>query len=184
MAIKTTELFARYPEYFDKTATAHVVKGENFFDVPELQYTESVEASKAINTTPPPKIVIAGSGMLTGGRIKFHLRNYLSDPHSTLFIVGYQPKGGLGRRLLDGVKKVDLFHEEIPVRAHVQALGAYSAHADHPQLMEWIGRMRETAQRVFLTHGDPEAAEVLEQSVEERFGLDVLRPRFGQHVAL
>ncbi len=184
LAIKTTELFARYPEYYDREATAHVAAGEDFFDIPELKYTESVEDSKSINGAPPPKVVIAGSGMMTGGRIKYHLKEYLGDPNSTLFIVSWQPEGGIGRRLLDGVRRVDLFGKEIEVKAQIKALGAYSAHADHPQLMDWIGGMRSTAKRIFLTHGDPEAAEVLEQSIEEEFGLDTLRPRFGQQVEL
>jgi metallo-beta-lactamase family protein len=138
LAAKATEVFSRFPEYYDKEATELVKAGINFFDLPGLELTASVEQSKHIREVAPPKIIIAGSGMMTGGRIKFHLHDYLADPKTTLFIVGYQAEGTLGRRLLDGVKHVDLRGEKIPVNARVVACGAFSAHADHPQFMGWI----------------------------------------------
>ncbi len=184
LAAKTTEVFRRFPEYYDKEATDLTKAGVDFFHLPNLSFTDSVDESKGIRSVPPPKIVIAGSGMMTGGRIKFHLRDYLSEPTTTLFIVGYQSEGTLGRRLLDGVKHVDLFGETVPVNARVIACGAFSAHADHPQLMGWLKAVKAPVRELFLTHGDPTASQALKVAVETELKWNATRPRFGQFVTL
>lgn len=184
LAAKATEVFGRFPEYYDKEATALVKAGVDFFDLPGLELTTSVEQSKHIKEVAAPKIVIAGSGMMTGGRIKFHLKEYLDDASTTLFIIGYQAEGSLGRRLLDGVKHVDLFGEKIAVNARILACGAFSAHADHPQLMGWLKAVKSPVKELFLTHGDPTASEALKVSVESELKWNATRPRFGQFVEL
>ena len=184
LAAKTTEVFRRFPEYYDKEATDLTKAGVDFFHLPNLSFTESVEESKRIRTVAPPKIVIAGSGMMTGGRIKFHLRDYLAEPTTTLFIVGYQSEGTLGRRLLDGVKHVDLFGEPVAVNARIVACGAFSAHADHPQLMAWLKAVKSPVRELFLTHGDPTGSQALKTAVEAELKWDATRPRFGQFVTL
>lgn len=184
LAIKATEVFGRFPEYYDQQASALIEQGKDFFKIPSLKFTESVEESKRIQATPPPKIVIAGAGMMTGGRIKYHLRAYLEDPKTTIFIIGYQAQGTLGRRLLDGIKHVDLFGERLSVQANIIACGAYSAHADHPQLLSWLKAVRSPVKELFLTHGDPDASLALKQSIETELKWEVTRPRFGQTVTL
>lgn len=184
LAIKATEVFKKYPQHFDQEATELLDAGGHFFDVPRLIMTRSVEESKQINKTPPPKIVIAGSGMMTGGRIKYHLKEYLGDEKNTLLIIGYQAEGTLGRKLLDGAKRIDLFREEIIVRAKVQACGAFSAHADHPQLMEWLSAIKTPVKKLLCTHGEKMGLEQLAQSAKETFGWDAHPVRFGEWVEL
>lgn len=185
LAIKTTNVFKKYPQYFDDEATALLNSNDrHFFDVPRLKMTMSVDESKSINKTPPPKIVIAGSGMMTGGRIKFHLREYLSDAKNTLLIIGYQAEGTLGRKLLDGADRIDLFREEIEVNAKVKAVGAFSAHADHPQLMEWLGAIKTPVQKVFCTHGEATSLNILAEKTKLDLGWDAHPPRFGEVVEL
>lgn len=185
LAIKTTEVFGRFPEYYDDEAQGLIAAGDDFFQMPGLKFTETVEESKAIKNVPAPKIVIAGSGMMTGGRIKFHLREYLDDPNTTVFIVGFQVEGTLGRRLLDGATHVDLFGETVTVRATIIACGGFSAHADHPQLLSWLGAVKQSQdQRIFLTHGDPENAGLLQKDIGAKLGREAVVPRFGQRVSL
>ncbi len=185
LAIKTTNVFKKYPQYFDDEAKALLDGNDrHFFDVPRLKMTMSVDESKSINKTPPPKIVIAGSGMMTGGRIKYHLREYLSDAKNTLLIIGYQAEGTLGRKLLDGADRIDLFREEIEVNAKVKAVGAFSAHADHPQLMEWLGAIKTPVQKVFCTHGEATSLNALAEKTKIDLGWDAHPPRFGEVVEL
>lgn len=184
LAVKATEVFGRYPEYYDAEATKLVKAGIDFFDLPGLTLSESVDQSKKIKEVAPPKIVIAGSGMMTGGRIKFHLKEYLDDASTTLFIIGYQAEGTLGRRLLDGVKHVDLFGQQVGVKARIVACGAFSAHADHPQLMSWLKAVKTPVKEIFLTHGDPNASQALKTAVESELKWNATRPRFGQFVEL
>ena len=144
--------------------------------------SRSVEESKQINKARPPKIVIAGSGMMTGGRIKYHLKEYLGDEKNTLLIIGYQAEGTLGRKLLDGAKRIDLFREEIVVRAKVQACGAFSAHADHPQLMDWLGAIKTPVKKLICTHGEKMSLEALAAGAKDKFGWDAHPARFGEWV--
>lgn len=185
LAIKATDVFRKFPQYFDAEATALLNGGGNhFFDVPRLRMTTSVDESKAINKAAPPKIVIAGSGMMTGGRIKYHLREYLGDSRNTLLIIGYQAQGTLGRKLLDGAQRIDLFREEIEVRAKVKAVGAFSAHADHPQLLDWLRAIKTPTAKVFCTHGETTSLNILAEKTKIDLGFDAHPPRFGEYVEL
>lgn len=185
LAIKVTDVFKKFPQYFDEEATALISQESgHFFDIPRLIMTKSVEESKQINKTRPPKIVIAGSGMMTGGRIKYHLKEYLGDEKNMLLIVGYQAEGTLGRKLLDGADRIDLFREELIVRAKVKAVGAFSAHADHPQIMEWLGAIKTPVKKLLCTHGEKMSLEALANSAKESFGWDAHPPRFGEWVEL
>ncbi|MGI6103555.1 MAG: MBL fold metallo-hydrolase [Patescibacteria group bacterium] len=184
LAIRATEVFRRHPEYFDKEALADIRKGRDFFNVPHLNETETVEQSKRIAAVPPPKVIIAGSGMMTGGRILHHLKAYISDPRTTILFVGYQAEGTLGRRLLDGVDHVDLFHEPHEVKAELLTCEVFSAHADHDQLMRWLGAITSSVGRVFLTHGEPTSAKALGNAVTTTLKHPVHIPRFGEHATL
>ncbi|MBI2589561.1 MBL fold metallo-hydrolase [Candidatus Berkelbacteria bacterium] len=184
LAIKTTEVFGHFPEYYDNEAKEIIHTGKDFFELPGLQFTETVEQSKRINKTPPPKMIIAGSGMMTGGRIRYHLKEYLGSPQTTILIAGYQVKGTLGRRILDGVKTVDLFHEPVAVKAEVIACGAFSAHADHKQLMDWLTSVKTPVRQIFFTHGDREGLVALEQAVSKELNWQTHIPRFGEHITL
>lgn len=173
LAIKLTSVYKKHRDY---------LKGVGDFDFafPGLQMTETTEQSKAINDVPPPKIIIAGSGMSNGGRILHHERRYLPDPKSTLLIIGHQTEGTLGRRIMDGVKTVTLFNEEIPVRCCVKNIAGYSAHADQTQLVAWLAPRRETLQRVFLVQGEGSASAALAVKIRDELAVAAEVPEVGR----
>lgn len=184
LAIQLTTIYNRYRDYFKQDVLSRFTSREVIFDFPGLRMTPTTEDSKAINSTSAPKIVIAGSGMSNGGRILYHERNYLSDPRSTLLIFGYQALGSLGRKLLDHAPLVRILGEDVPVRAHIKAIGAYSAHADQRQLLAWVSQFKGTAQKVFLVHGEQVASTVLKSKIEEYVGIVTTAPAEGEQVVL
>ncbi|KKS52411.1 MAG: Metallo-beta-lactamase family protein [Candidatus Magasanikbacteria bacterium GW2011_GWC2_42_27] len=125
LAIDAMPTYTTYTDYYDKDAKEKHMQGNDFFKFKQLTITRTVEESKAINTVPSPKMIIAGSGMMNGGRIMHHAMRYLSDPKSTLIIVGYQAEGTLGRRLYEGAENVRIFNEHIPVHCTIKAIGAW-----------------------------------------------------------
>lgn len=183
LAIKATEVFQRYPQYFDEETSKDVANHNDPFDFPNLKLTRSIDESKAINQTPMPKIIIAGSGMMTGGRIMHHLNQYIDNPRAAILFVGYQAVGTLGRRILDGATEVDLFRATRQVKAHVAAAGSFSAHSDAPALLKWLEHFA-VPRTIFLTHGDEESREALKQSAAKTISCPIILPRFGQHVTL
>lgn len=158
LAIKTTKVYYQYERYFDDDAKIILKNGGDLFQFPNLTVTESVEESKNIAQAPNPKIIIAGSGMMEGGRIVHHAKDYLADPSTTLLIVGFQAQGTLGRKLFQGDRKVKVKGKFVQVKAHVVAIGAYSAHADQLGLRTWLGSLESKPNRVFLVHGEQESA--------------------------
>jgi metallo-beta-lactamase family protein len=172
LAIRLTEIYKKYPAYLKAGTFDFTFKG--------LHITSTTEQSKAINTVPAPKIVIAGSGMSNGGRILHHEKNYLPDPKSMFLAIGYQAEGTLGRRILDGEKTVRIFSEDVPVHCKVRAIGGYSAHADQKQLLEWISTGRDTLKRVFVVQGEGEASLALAQKMRDEFALNAIVPEAGK----
>lgn len=171
LAIRITEVYERFPDEYHEDIRALMAQHPNLFKFKRLRLTESVEESKAINDMPAPKVIIAGSGMMTGGRILHHARRYLPDEKNILLIIGYQGVGSLGRRLVDGASVVKMFGEDVPVRAEVRKIGGFSAHADGPQLLAFADRMRDTLKRVFVVHGEPAEAMFLVQEIRDRLGI-------------
>ncbi len=166
LAIKATRIYLKYTKYYDAEAAGFVKNGDDLFDFPGLVMTETKEESKKINSTPGPKIIIAGAGMMTGGRILHHAMRYLSDERNTLLIVGYQSEGTLGRKILEGHSPVEIMGERIPVRCHVKAIGALSAHADQEKLLAWIGAGKP--KRVILNHGEENVSEDLAEKLSKK----------------
>ena len=140
--------------------------GRDPFAPAPARYTRSVEESKAINRERGPAIVIAGSGMMCGGRILHHLRAHLDEPETTVVIVGYQPQGGLGRRLVDGAETVRVLGQEVAVRARIATIGGLSAHADRTELLHWVAPSGDA--EIALVHGEVDALEALRASLAER----------------
>lgn len=180
LAIKALPIYHQFPEYYDEEAKELTEAGDDFFRFPGLQVTKKPDQSRAIRAVPPPKIIIAGSGMMHGGRIMHHLVDYLADPQNTVLIVGYQSSGTLGRRIADGVKTVKVEGHEIEVKARVDVIGSYSAHADRDKLARWVTSGRKPPKKVYLNHGEPEAAESLAATLRDAHGLDVTVPKFGE----
>lgn len=179
LASAATFVYKRYPQYFDEAAAYLVGRGDDFFNFPGLQITQSVEESKAINNVKGPKIIIAGSGMMNGGRILHHALRYLSNPQSCLLIVGFQPRGSLGRRLVDGEKSVRIYSQEIAVKAEIKQLTAYSAHGDQRKLLNWIKEAKTQPKKIFLSHGDVDQILAFKEKIETDLQIAVETPGFG-----
>jgi len=179
LAIRATEVYRKYERYYNKEAQYIISSGDKVFKFPMLKFTLTTEESKAINDVPPPKIVIAGSGMSTGGRILHHERRYLSDPNSAILMVGYQAAGSLGRRIQDGAKSVKIFGEDVPVRCRVETIQGYSAHPDRDMLLDFVKNSADTLEKVFCVQGEPAAALFLVQRVRDYLGIDAVAPRYG-----
>lgn len=177
LAIKVTEVYKKYTRYFDEPTKKLIESGDSIFNFKGLKMTLTTEESKAINDVPPPKVVIAGAGMSNAGRILHHERRYLSDPRSMLFMVGYQSKGSLGRQILDGAKTVRILGEEVSVRAKIRAVGGFSAHADQPQIVEWLRPMRQSLKKLFIVQGEEDQALALEQKIRDELAISTVIPR-------
>jgi metallo-beta-lactamase family protein len=182
LAIKATEVIKAFPQYYDKEALQKVAAGDDLFDFEGLHVTPTRDQSKGINEAPRPKLIIAGAGMMNGGRILHHLVRYLGDPRSTILIIGYQAEGTLGRKLYRGEKIVDVLGEHIQVRATVSSIGAYSAHADQNKLVQWVGGAVHKPGHVYCTHGDEEASAALVTRLRQELGVAADVPRLGEAV--
>lgn len=184
LAIKATEVYKKYPEYYNKKATYLIESGDDLFNFPGLEFTRRVEESKKINDIPPPKVIIAGSGMSTGGRILHHEIRYLPDPKNLLLIIAYQAVGTLGRKILERAEQVKIFNERVSVRAEVKAIGGYSAHADQKMLLSWIKPMRFNLKKVFVVQGEGGPANALVSKIKDELAIDAKMPKLGAVVDL
>ena len=181
LAIRATEVYKKHTNYFNKEARALIESGDELFNFPNLKFTLSVPESKAINDVPPPKVIMAGSGMSTGGRILHHEMRDLPDPASTILFIGYQGAGTIGRRISDGAESVKIYGTEVPVRCKVRSIGGYSAHADQDGLYGWIDNMRGGGKlkKVFCVQGEEEAASAFALRVRDRMAVDATVPQPG-----
>jgi metallo-beta-lactamase family protein len=184
MAISITEVFENHTEYFDKETLALVHKGLSPFEFPGLKTTRTTEESKTINSIKGTVVIISGSGMCTGGRIKHHLAVNVTRPESTVLFIGYQASGTLGRQILDGAEKVRLFGKYLPVYARIAHIDGFSAHADKDELAKWLSAFKSPPRRVFVVHGEPEAAAELGSVVKEKIGWNVSLPAFLEETVL
>lgn len=180
LAIEAISVYKKYPQYYDTEASKLHFDGDDFFAFPNLHFSYTREESKAINKMLGPKMVIAGAGMMNGGRITHHALRYLPDEKSTLLIIGYQAEGTLGRKIFDGAPTVEIFGETVPVRCKVKALGALSAHADKNKLSHWVGEAKKIPNKVFCVHGEKKAAESLAEIFKKKYGIQAVVPKFGE----
>lgn len=184
LAIKITNVFESYPAYYKQEIKDLFLEHPNLFKFKKLRLSSTVEESKSINDVPAPKVIIAGSGMMTGGRILHHLRRYLPDPKSILLVVGYQAVGSLGRMLVDGHKNIRLFGEDVNVAAEIRNIHGFSAHADNPQLFEFVNHMRDTLEKVFVVQGEESSALYFSQEIKDRLGVMAYTPVLHQDFEL
>ncbi len=184
LAAAATEVFQNYPRYFDEAARYLIGQGDDFFNFPGLAITHTVEESKRINEAPAPKIIIAGSGMMNGGRIQHHLLRYLSDAKNLVLIIAYQAANTLGRRLLEGEKRVKIYGQEVAVKAEIKAIGAYSAHGDQNKLVEWVKSAQTPPKKIYLVHGEAEAMKALEKRLKREVKVKVVTASYGLTVQI
>jgi metallo-beta-lactamase family protein len=184
LAQKITRAFVSHPEYFAAAVRTRIEAGEDLFAFPQLHFVESMEDSRKIKDTHGPKIILAGSGMSSGGRVLAHEREFLPDPKSTLLIVGYQAAGTMGRRLIEGAKTIEYHKEKIPVRAKVETLYGYSAHCDGEALLEFANHAAQHSDQIFVVHAEPEPALFLCQRIRDYLGVKATAPELGDSVPL
>ena len=184
MAIRITEVFKRHADLFDKEMMQRLRQGNAFFSFENLKMVQSVEESKAINNIKGSSIIIAGSGMVTGGRVKYHIVNNIRRAESTILFVGYQAEGTPGRILLNGARKFRLLGQTHPVKAHIEKIDGFSAHADRDGLLEWLADIRVPPRCVFVTHGEEEAANSFAKVLEEKTGWTTKVPQYKDTMKL
>jgi metallo-beta-lactamase family protein len=180
MAIKVTRAFEKYKDLYNQQDELKS-ESDDLLNFPNLHFTQSAQLSKEINRVFGPKIVIAGAGMMHGGRILHHALRYLPDERSQLLIVGFQVNGSLGRRLLDGEKVVKIFKDMVHVKAKINKIGAYSGHADQNGLINFIKKINEQhPKNIFITHGELDQAQELSAKIKEEFSYSNHVPKFGE----
>ncbi len=175
LATRVDEVYDRFPEELSEELRLLRSTGRDPFAPKRLTYTRSVDDSKAITASDAPAMVIAGSGMLSGGRILHHLMAGLGDPSTTVMIVGYQPSGGLGRELIEGAERVRIMGRDVRVRARVATVGGLSAHAGRGELLDWA-RPAGPGAELRLVHGEPKALESLREALAAQGQTASLQP--------
>lgn len=180
LGIKITRVYEKYHQYFKPEALAEEkAEHHSILEFPHLTFTESSDQSKMIANVDPPKMIIAGSGMMHGGRILHHLKRYLPFETTRVTVVGHQVEGTLGRRLLEGARTVTIHGQKVEVNAKIIATHSFSSHMDRNQLIDWIKTMPNPPKAIFLNHGDEEARASLAQTLKDDLKLKVYTPRFG-----
>ena len=183
MAEKATRIYVDYPKYFNPHIEAEYKIGE-MFDFPGLEVTKDWRESERIHTRPEPKVIIAGAGMMTGGRIVGHAMYYLPISSTRLMIVGYQGEGSLGRELLNGKTEVIIKGQKVLVNASVHDTQGMSSHADQKQLLEWLKAIKGV-KKLFLTHGDDHSRVGFREVVQKELGItDITMPKLGEEIEL
>ena len=182
MGIKATRIYRSHPELFDEEALAMKKSGELSTNLGTLRVCQKAAESSSLARRPGPWMVLAGSGMCTGGRILHHLQNHLPDPTTLVLMVGYQSRGSLGRALLDGKKEVRVAGKRVPVAARTHVFGGLSGHAGQSDLLNWFGSLAPSRPRVVITHGEDTPRRALKQKIQERFGLDAEMPRYRETI--
>jgi metallo-beta-lactamase family protein len=184
MAVDVTEVFGRHRDCFDDEAWKLIDAGEPPLRFPGLVMSRTVEESKAINESKDPSVIMATSGMCTAGRIKFHLRQNIGRPESTILFVGYQVAGTLGRQIVDGRPMVRIHGRQWKVKARVERIEGFSGHADRGGLIRWLRGFQSPPRRLFVVHGAPEASESLAAYARDEMGWQATVPEYGQRMRL
>lgn len=182
LAIRITEVYEKYPQEYRQEIRDLFGRHPHLFRSKKLRFTESADASKSIADVHGSKIIIAGSGMMQGGRVLHHLRRYLPDEKSILLVVGYQAAGSLGRRLIEGAANVRIMGEDVVVRAEIRKINGFSAHADFPQLFDFAASNRDTLKHVFTVQGEEVPATHLAQQIRDRLGIPADAPMLHDEV--
>jgi metallo-beta-lactamase family protein len=185
LAIKVTGIYRNSIEYLKPAVQEQIKAGDDIFAFAGLSFTETVKESSQIARTKGPKIIIAGSGMSHGGRIRSHERQFLSDPNTTLLLVGYQTTGSIGRLLQDGAKKVWIDNQIVKVKAKIATIRGYSAHADRDQLVDFVYESGgEKAKQIFVTMGEERSSLFLTQRLRDYLGAKAVAPEANAEVTI
>jgi metallo-beta-lactamase family protein len=185
LAVNVTDIFRAHPECYDEELLEYMRTDPDPFGFARLTYVRDVEESKSLNTSRLPMIIISASGMCEAGRILHHLRNNVEDPKNTILIVGYCAPHTLGRRIVERRPEVKIFGEPYRLRAEVEVMNEYSAHADEPELVGFVSHLDpDRLKRIFLVHGDPERQLPLAEALKAAGYPDASGPGRGEAVEL
>lgn len=184
LAQKITKIFEDHPEYYDLELKSKLKKRRKIFSFDNLDFTESVEDSKRLNSLPFPAIIIAGSGMMESGRIRHHIKNNIEDPKNTFLIVGYQAEETLGRNLMEGRKVIRVLGQDLRVNAEIVTLKSLSAHADMRDLDQYAKKIKGL-KKIFLVHGEESSREAFAKRLSRSVkGAEIILPKFGESYEL
>jgi metallo-beta-lactamase family protein len=184
LAIRVTEVFERYRDYFNSDIRAQIARGEDPFSFKKLAFTDSAAASRRIEEAPNPKVIIAGAGMSGGGRVRAHEKRFLPEVSTSVLFVGYQAPGTLGRRIMDGEKEVVIDGQRVEVRASVSSLTGYSGHKDRDALLEFVDQGASSLKKAFVVMGEPHASMYLAQRIRDFIGIDASVPKQGDRAEI
>jgi metallo-beta-lactamase family protein len=184
MAIAATKVYGKFSELFDEEALEMMRSGELRRQLESVKPCPTAKESMALNSVRGPCMVMAGSGMCSGGRIMHHLRHNLYLPSTAVLIVGFQSPGTLGRQLVDGAPEVSIFGEKVSVKASVHTMGGFSAHADQAGLLEWFGSVASSRPRLILTHGEDRARATLASLIEGQHDIRAELPMQGEYIEI
>lgn len=184
MAAQATQVYHRWTAEHDEEYASILMQKRHPLKTGSMLTASSREESKALNKESGARIIISASGMLTGGRVLHHAMRILPDENATIVFVGFQAAGTTGRKVLDGEREVRIMKQTIPVRCHVEKVEGFSAHADWKTVLRWLSGLETTPEKVFTTHGEPEAAQAMAQHIHKRFGWNVVVPEYLQSIDL
>lgn len=180
LAISATEIFRDNEDLFDDEVKEEIERGDNPLEFDGLKFTKTAEESKSLNEIGEPSIIISASGMCDVGRIKHHLKHNLWNSNNTILFVGYQAPGTLGRKIVEGAKKVKIFGEEIAVNARIEYIEGYSGHADREWLMNFIYSFISKPKHIILVHGEKSAGQELKENILAKTNIPVTIPKYGE----
>ncbi|MCI0469353.1 MAG: MBL fold metallo-hydrolase, partial [Nitrospirae bacterium] len=177
LASEATKVYLAHPECFDEEAVKFLIDDKK--QAIRLHFTHSVEESQQINSITSGAVIIAGSGMCDGGRIRHHFKHNLWRPECSVIFTGFQVKGSLGRRIINGSKTVHVLGDELAVRARIYTIGGFSAHSDQKGLLDWLGAFTGEPE-IFIVHGEEDVSIGFESVVKEKFGFKTRVPYKGE----
>lgn len=180
MAIDVTSVFERSKADYDLSARTLELSGKRILQPKQIQFSRTTEQSKAINNEKKHAIIISASGMATGGRILHHLEYRLPNPNNTILFIGYQGEGTRGRAILEGKPEVKIHGRQIPIRAKIETISGFSAHADYNEILAWLIGFNRPPLKTFIVHGEPDASAALAEKIRERLRWDVAIPAFKE----
>jgi len=179
LALRISKIYEKYPEYLNEEAKREILT-KGIFKRPYLEIIESKEDEKKIFDYPNPKIILAGSGMVTGGRIIDILKRYIENEKTTILFIGYQAENSTGRKILEGEREIVLEDKVYKVKAEILSLLSYSAHLDKSGIIDWLNPQRLNLKTIFLTHGDKQAKESLKIEIMDKLAVNTIIPKGGE----
>jgi len=179
LGTKVTNIYYAHKKQFNKEVQQEIKEGDNIFDFPKLVVTHGARESQEIYNTPNPKIIIAGSGMSSGGRVVWHEMQFLPDPKSTILLMGYQALGTLGRRIQNRPREIEINGNMIQVNARIEMISGYSSHKDSDGIVDMVGDSAESLKKVFVVLGEPKSAVYMAQRLRDELDVEAIVPERG-----